>query len=82
MTQTASLNCSHSSQASRSKRRKRLLVSAGRASDKERLLPAIRKILDLDVDLYATPGTFRFLNAHDVASVEIHKINDAHERTS
>jgi cytosine deaminase len=80
MTQTASLELlAFNLKLLGSKRRKRLLISAGRASDKERLLPAIRKILDLDVDLYATPGTFRFLSAHDVGSVEIHKINDAHE---
>jgi len=59
-----------------SKRRKRLLISAGRMDDKQRLLPAIRDILGLDVDLYATPGTHRFLNTHDLHSVEIHKIND------
>lgn len=57
-------------------RRKDLLISAGRAQDKKRMLPAIRRILTLDMSLFATPGTHDFLKDNDVASTEIHKITD------
>jgi cytosine/adenosine deaminase-related metal-dependent hydrolase len=62
-----------------SRNRKNLLISAGRPEDKNKLLETIRKTSALEVDLYATPGTFKFLAEHGIASVEIHKIND--ERT-
>jgi cytosine/creatinine deaminase len=58
-------------------RRKDLLISAGRPEDKKRMLPAIRRILTLDVDLYATPGTHRFFVENGVKSTEIHKITDS-----
>ena len=58
-------------------RRKTLLISAGEARDKKRMLPAIRRIMTLDVDLYATPGTHRFLEQSGVKSTEIHKITDS-----
>src|SRR5262249_29695187 len=56
--------------------RKNLLISAGRPEDKKRMLPAIRRLLGLDIDLYATPGTHRFLEQNGVRSTEIHKITD------
>ena len=56
--------------------KKNILVSAGRTDDKRRMLPAIRKLTSLTVDLYATPGTFRFLAENGVASTQIHKIAD------
>ena len=40
------------------------------------MLPAIRRFISLNVELYATPGTFRFLSAHGIDSTEIHKITD------
>ena len=52
--------------------RKSLLISAGRLEDKKRMLPAIRRLLTLDVDLYATPGTHRFLQEAGVTSAVIH----------
>src|SRR3990172_876902 len=58
-------------------RRKDLLISAGRPEDKKRMLLAIRRILTLDVDLYATPGTHRFFIENGVKSTEIHKITDS-----
>lgn len=60
------------------KSRKRLLISAGKPEDKHKLLPGIRRVLDLGIDLYSTPGTHVFLRQHDVASVEVHKITDNH----
>jgi len=62
-----------------SRRRKSLLISAGRPQDKQKLLDVIRRTSALDVDLYATPGTYVFLKGHEVGSVEINKITD--ERT-
>jgi cytosine/adenosine deaminase-related metal-dependent hydrolase len=58
------------------KTRKKLLISAGRIEDKRRMLPAIRRIAKLDVDLHATPGTHAFLMDNGVATVETHKITD------
>jgi cytosine/adenosine deaminase-related metal-dependent hydrolase len=60
--------------AQRSK--KNILVSAGRSGDKQRMLPAIRRLTQLSVDLYATPGTFRFLGENGVGSTQIYKITD------
>lgn len=57
--------------------KKVILVSAGRAEDKKRMLPAIRRALALGVDLYATPGTHRFFVQHNIPSTEIHKITDS-----
>ena len=57
-------------------RRKDLLISAGRLEDKKKMLPAIRRILTLDVELFATPGTHRFFSEHGIRSTEIHKITD------
>jgi cytosine deaminase len=60
-----------------SKSRKKLLVSAGRPADKARMLPIISRIVALEIDLFATPGTHLFLKEHGIESVEIHKITDA-----
>ncbi|HRO49770.1 MAG TPA: hydrolase, partial [Hyphomicrobium sp.] len=57
-------------------RRKNILISAGRREDKKRMLPAVRRILTLDVELYATPGTYRFFKENGIDSTEIHKITD------
>ncbi len=57
-------------------RRKRVLISAGRREDKKRMLPSIRRLLALEIELYATPGTHRFLEEHDINSIEIFKITD------
>src|SRR5436190_10392856 len=56
--------------------KKNILVSAGKPSDKQRMLPPIRRLMSLNVELYATPGTFRFLSEHGVRSTEVHKITD------
>ncbi|HEX2255515.1 MAG TPA: hydrolase, partial [Afifellaceae bacterium] len=58
------------------KSRKRLLISAGKRADKEQMLPAIRRLLELDVDLFATPGTHRFLSENGIGSTLIYKIAD------
>ena len=56
--------------------KKSILVSAGKDSDKHRMLPSIRRITSLNVQLYTTPGTYRFLKDSGVDSTEIHKITD------
>ena len=58
------------------KSRKAVLISSGMPESKKRMLPSIRRILELDVDLYATPGTHRFFVENNVRSTEIHKITD------
>jgi cytosine/creatinine deaminase len=56
------------------KSRKNILISAGRLEDKTRMLPAIRRISQLDVALFATEGTHKFLGEHEMPSTLIHKI--------
>ncbi|MGZ8898336.1 MAG: amidohydrolase family protein [Halobacteriota archaeon] len=58
------------------KGRKRLLVSAGKLEDKKRMLTAIRQVLELNVDLFATRGTHQFFEENNVSSLEMHKIAD------
>ena len=58
--------------------RKSLLISAGQPEDKKRMLPAIRRLLGLDIDLHATPGTHKFLLENGISSTLIHKITDGH----
>ena len=58
------------------KSRKKVLISAGKAEDKKRMLPAIQSLLTLEVDIYATAGTHRFLAERGIESVEIHKITE------
>ena len=56
--------------------RKSVLISAGRLDDKKRMLPSIRRLLALDIELYATPGTHNFFNENNIDSTVIHKITD------
>jgi hypothetical protein len=58
------------------KSRKKILISAGKIEDKKRMLPAIQKFLTLEVDIFSTAGTHRFLKAHGIESTEIHKITE------
>ncbi|MBR9835628.1 MAG: hydrolase, partial [Alphaproteobacteria bacterium] len=52
-----------------------LLISAGAMEDKEYLLEACRKMAEIGVGLYATPGTHRFLAEHGVESIAARKIS-------
>ena len=54
-----------------------VLVSAGKPSDKEAMLPGLRRLKEANVQLYATPGTSRFLVKNGIANILLHKINDA-----
>ncbi len=58
------------------KSRKKVLISAGKAEDKRRMLPAIQQFLELEVDIYSTPGTHKFLATYGIESIAIHKITD------
>ena len=61
------------------KTKKSVLVSAGKMSDKEKMFPALQKLSKLNVDLFATPGTYRFLKQKGIENQEIHKIADRRE---
>jgi len=55
--------------------KKRVLISAGR--DKQKLLPALRRLVSIgEIELYATPGTHRFLAEKNIESTLVHKITD------
>jgi cytosine/creatinine deaminase len=60
------------------KSRKKVLISAGRQDNKKRMLPAIKQFLSLEVDIYSTPGTHKFLLDRGIDTTEIHKITDRH----
>src|SRR5215212_11476470 len=61
------------------KTRKNVLVSAGKVSDRERMFPALQRLAKLNVELFATPGTYRFLKQKGIDNQEIHKIADRRE---
>lgn len=61
------------------KTKKNVLISAGRHADKERMLPALQKLGQLHVAIFATPGTSVFLNARGIENQLIHKITDSTE---
>jgi len=48
--------------------RKNILISAGSESHKKKLLPYIKKLVDLGYGIYSTPGTYKFLNNEGVKS--------------
>ncbi len=58
------------------KSRKKVLISAGRLENKKRMLPAIQQFLTLEVDIYTTPGTHKFLSDCGIPTTQIHKITD------
>jgi len=51
-------------------RQRSLLISSGSQEDKKYLLDACKKMADVGVGLYATPGTHRFLASNNVTSIE------------
>jgi len=59
--------------------KKNVLVSAGRRDNKERMFPALAKLVEQDVELYATKGTSRFLNEKGLPNREIYKIAEGKE---
>lgn len=61
------------------KSQKNVLISAGKLADKERMFTAIEKLSKLNVSIYATPGTARFLTTRGVGNNELHKIADKRE---
>jgi hypothetical protein len=58
------------------KSRKTVLISAGKMEDKLRMLPSIRKLSELNISVYSTIGTHRFLNDNGVENQLIHKITE------
>lgn len=58
---------------------KNVLISAGNLSDKRKLLPAIEKLTHMEVNLFATHGTSRFLNEQQIKNQELYKITEEKE---
>jgi cytosine deaminase len=65
--------------ASGKKNKLNVLVSAGRNNRKEKLLPSIKVLLDIGVNLYATPGTSIFLHKNSIENTQMNKISDGSE---
>ncbi len=61
------------------KSKKNVLISAGKMADKEKMFPAIDKLSRLNVSIYATPGTHRFLTQKGVECQELYKIVERKE---
>ena len=61
------------------KTRKNVLISAGKIADKDKMFPAIEKLAKLNVSIYATPGTYRYLTQKGIANHQLHKIADKRE---
>jgi cytosine/creatinine deaminase len=61
------------------KTRKNVLISAGKLSDKDKMFPAIEKLSKLNVTIYATPGTYRYLTQKGIANHQLFKIVDKRE---
>jgi hypothetical protein len=58
---------------------KKILVSAGKQEDKVKMLPCLRRLADLSVHIFATPGTARVLTEHGIKNTLLHKISDGRE---
>jgi len=61
------------------KTQKNVLISAGHKGDKLKMLPAINKLLKLDISIFATSGTSRFFNQNGIKNQELYKIADKKE---
>lgn len=57
----------------------RVLLSAGKLSDKELLFPEIEKLYDLGVVIFATVGTHNFLLGKGVKSTRVYRISEKTE---
>ncbi len=61
---------------------KRIFVSTGNDLNKRRTLPTIARLADYNVEIYATPGTSRFLTEHGVHNYEVGKISEGTDATA
>lgn len=61
------------------KTKKNVLVSAGKLEDKGRMLDALRRLTKINVSLLCSPGTFAFLESHQIPCALVHKIADGRE---
>lgn len=59
--------------------RKRVLLSAGSILGKQRCLPAVKKLLPFNTEIYATEGTSAFLKDNGVDNQVIYKIAEGKE---
>jgi cytosine deaminase len=58
---------------------KNVLISAGKVSDKQKMLPAIEKLSQMGVGILATHGTSHFLSERGITNSELYKIADGRE---
>ena len=61
------------------KSRKNVLISAGQPKNKAKMLPAIRKLPDMNIEIYATEGTSAFLTRNGLPNQTLHKITSEAE---
>ncbi len=61
------------------KTQKNVLISSGHKGGKLKMLPAIKKLLKLDISIFATSGTSRFFNQNGIKNQELYKIADKKE---
>lgn len=61
------------------KSKKNVLISAGKTLDKERMLPAVAKLMDFNIAIYATEGTSLFLDKHGIKNQQVFKITEKKE---
>ena len=59
--------------------KKTVFISAGKISDKEKVLPAVMQLLPYNVKIYATEGTSIFLESHGVPNTCVRKIAEGGE---
>jgi len=56
-------------------KKKAVLLSVGRLTNKKKLLPSIKKIVGNEFSLYTTEGTFKFLKRNGIGSTLVYKIS-------
>ncbi|CAA6809349.1 MAG: Cytosine deaminase (EC [uncultured Campylobacterales bacterium] len=59
--------------------KKNVLLSLGNITNKQKLLPYIKKLASLNVVFYATEGTSEFLNTNNIENKILNKINTNNE---
>jgi cytosine deaminase len=61
------------------KTKKNILISAGKRSDKLKMLPSIKDLLDINISLFATQGTSLFFDEYHIENQELYKIAERRE---
>lgn len=58
---------------------KGIMVSLGSGDKKEKFLESVKQLEQLNIPIYATEGTAKFLEKHDVPTILLHKIHEQKE---